>query len=836
MPTKAADEDPEITEEELARKKKEDAINSYFDNDPGGDRLLLSSATIRAMGRVPGMRPLGRAMLKAISAGSEFAKIHLVSRELDVLVRVYNLIDTPEAVVRSLGNRTAARTLETARGRAYQMANGLAATAQKHRANFGEGWQARMRQARQTGSLDALNPSERIVYNELVAALDAVMEARKKAGLPVVENFFPREALGGVLHRHANRAISRFEEVLVDHLKSRAELPKQLAKELGLANGANWAALTPEVQAALLPKLQEYAQARARTIVSSLSNGIVEDGAERVRIAGTRSSDAGARTLEDEIVNDPRLAEFYMDSPIEAAMSYLQFRAPRHLFNAQLSEQFGFTVTFDELLSAAARRFAANSSSLPPAVRQEATAAFNAIKEKYDYITGRTDYSSNLLESGLFRTSSAMVKSAFGSMWGLASATVEVPRSVMVSKMYGGTTLGGIRDLLYAIRNSGDLTAIEDLSHGIDQYTMAAHSAMGSSVGLSVGERLIAPWQRFWSVATGRETLMEGSAAYGRAAGTVITATEALGQTATRMGGMQAMSGVARIVADRQAKRWIVNNVSSMMKMSEELKKIGKVSEATPDSIRRFNEAADAAGIDRNLALRLNQHGMFEDVVVDNLAKALKDKKDVFSFRELRNSVDDRTMEAVMGFLTEAHNFSVPVSSFATTVASKDVYRRIAFMLTSYARSFALNVAFRSAATSTLGNTLSLFAFVAVGENLYQSLRSYALGKKSADEISREYERDPVGTFFRNSIKSPYLGAHTGVISGVFGKMTGQDIPVGGMGSGLFDPMIQMYSQAHSKLTGNEPLSDVAAQTIQNLSPGINAWYTRLMTRTALEN
>jgi len=429
-----------------------------------------------------------------------------------------------------------------------------------------------------------------------------------------------------------------------------------------------------------------------------------------------------------------------------------------------------------------------------------------------------------------------MVKAAFGSMWGLASATVEVPRSVMVSKMYGGTTLGGIRDLLYAIRNSGDLTAIEDISHGIDQYTMAAHSAMGSSVGLSVGERLIAPWQRFWSVATGRETLMEGSAAYGRVAGTVITATEALGQTATRMGGMQAMSGVARIVADRQAKRWIVKNVSSMMKMSEELKKIGKVSEATPDSIRRFNEAADAAGIDRDLALRLNQHGMFEDVVVDNLAKALKDKNDVFSFRELRNSVDDRTMEAVMGFLTEAHNFSVPVSSFATTVASKDVYRRIAFMLTSYARSFALNVAFRSAATSTLGNTLSLFAFVAVGENLYQSLRSYALGKKSADEISREYERDPAGTFFRNSIKSPYLGAHTGVISGVFGKMTGQDIPVGGMGSGLFDPMIQMYSQAHSKLTGNEPLSDIAAQTIQNLSPGINAWYTRLMTRTALEN
>ena len=205
-------------------------------------------------------------------------------------------------------------------------------------------------------------------------------------------------------------------------------------------------------------------------------------------------------------------------------------------------------------------------------------------------------------------------------------------------------------------------------------------------------------------------------------------------------------------------------------------------------------------------------------------------------FRQMRDGMNDEGMTALMNFMQEVHNFAVPVQTLATTVASGDVTTKAFYMLTSYARAMSLNVAFRSAATGNLANTLSLFAFMAVGENLYQSIRSYAMGKKSIEDIEQEYRDNPAQTFFKNALKTPYLGAHTGSITGVVGSMTGLDTPLGGQGQGLLDPTIQLFKSAQSKLFSNEPLDDKTVSIIQNLSPGINAWYTRLMTRTALEN
>ena len=826
---------PKEAEAKAAEEAKKAAIDSWLDS-AGGDRLLLSSAVINAAQRIPVLRPLGRAMFRAIGAGTQFARFHNVSRSLDVLVKVFNLIDSPEAVVKSLGSRGAGRTLESARTMSLDMANKINASYGRLRGQFDAGWQGRMREARSTGNLDALNPAEREMYNELVSAMDRIADARKAAGLPVIENFFPREARPGVLHRHSERAQRMFAEVIVDRMREADTLPAVIRERFGLSDRASFAALSPDLQEQVLRELQTEARIRAKAIVRQLSNGLVDDGAGGTRFARTRFSDVGNRSLEDGIVNDPRLAEFYIENPVEAANLYLQHRAPRHLFDANLSHMFGFPVSYRELMEAAQRRIV--DADLPIEVAQEAGNAFKALETRYRYLTGQVDYAeTSLLKSGFFRAGSALIKSTFGSMWGLAGAVTEVPRSVLVSQMYGGSMARGIGDLLYAIRNSNNLDAAEDIAHGIDQYTVAAHSGMGSNIGLTAGERLMAPWQRFWNVARGAESLMEGSQAYGRVAGSAIAGLEALGQSATRLGGLQAMSGVARVVADRQAKRWISSNLKRMRAMQKSLAAIGGVTEQTPEAIARFNRAADEAGIPRDLAIRLNNSGLLQKEVLDQLDNVLKGREgQVFMFRQMRDGMNDEGMTALMNFMQEVHNFAVPVQTLATTVASGDVTTKAFYMLTSYARAMSLNVAFRSAATGNLANTLSLFAFMAVGENLYQSIRSYAMGKKSIEDIEQEYRDNPAQAFFKNALKTPYLGAHTGSITGVVGSMTGLDTPLGGQGQGLLDPTIQLFKSAQSKLFSNEPLDDKTVSIIQNLSPGINAWYTRLMTRTALEN
>jgi hypothetical protein len=388
--------------------------------------------------------------------------------------------------------------------------------------------------------------------------------------------------------------------------------------------------------------------------------------------------------------------------------------------------------------------------------------------------------------------------------------------------------MSGIFDALHAIRHSGDLGLYEDIAHGVDQYVSHAHSSFGSSVGTSVSERFIAPWERFWHVATGREAATEGADAFGRVTGSAVAFAEAFGETGMRAGGMQYFSGIARVVADRQAKKFITRNLDGMERLARSFESVGAVSESTDAARARFKQLAQDAGIPWDVALQMNHAGLLTPDVVKNLKNGLVGQDGVFSLWTLRGRVDDKTMGAMLEFLTSAHNFHVPTSSLASSVEAGSAIEKMFYNLTSYSRAFATNVAFRTAANGRLSTIATTYAALMVGENIYQSVREIATGKTDSDTLEQRWNEDPTGYFLSRAVKTPWLGAHHTPVLSLVDAVTGG----GGQnmrGNNIFSPILQSGSQFSRMVFSDEKTGERDFKFMQSHTPLLNTWYSRLM-------
>jgi hypothetical protein len=428
-----------------------------------------------------------------------------------------------------------------------------------------------------------------------------------------------------------------------------------------------------------------------------------------------------------------------------------------------------------------------------------------------------------------FRTSTGIVRGSFGSMWGMAGVATEMTRAVTASRMYGGG-MRGIFDLLHALRNSNSLEAMEDIAHATDQYSSIAHSSFGSSVGTTMAQRFIAPWERVYHVALGRESVTNGGTAMSRGTGTAVALAEAYGETGMRLSGMQWASGVVRLTADRQAKRFITRNIDRMDRLATALEAIGAVSENTPQAREAFRNAAQKAGIPWDVALQMNHSGLLVPDVIRNLRNGLTGQEDVWSMGAMRGRVDDRTMSAVMDYLTAAHNQHVPTASLATSVESKDVYSKLVYNLTSYSRAFAMNVAFRSIANGSGMTALSTIAAVMIGENLYQSTRDVITGKKSVEDLESEWNENPAAYFMKNAIKSPWLGAHNATAVSVMDQISGGSAGASMRGNNAIAPIMQSYSQLNRLLFSDEKTGERDLKFLNTHTPLFNTWYSQLIT------
>lgn len=808
--------------------KSDKILAKLTGNGVRGERLLITNGVMNGMGRIPVLRGLGRAIFRLQTAGTGFGEIHNASRSLDLIVSAFNMLDRPEATVKSLGfNAGVQRTLQNFRDQGRIAINQVAAAYQ--RASNARQWTAasdlNVQRALDAGSAEGLNAGEAEVY-ELIRNGYRRTGERLNVSRPgtAMENYRAREGNPNAIMRNRQAAQDSFAEVYFERMTSGTPLDNELCDQLGIPRGSTWTSMSDANRAAFESAVRERARFLASQTVNRLSNGIVEEGVG-YRIAAQGASSRYARTLEDVVANDPRIRRWYIQSPIEEFKRYMEVRAPEIHFNAQLTEMVGEPCTFEDVLEAVGNQF---SRMTDETVKAEAAKVIQTLRSKWEYNVGRAQYTSSDLLDPSIRTSTGLVRGSFGSFWGLAGITTEVPRVVAAAKMYGGT-LRGVFDALSYVRRSGDIGLVEDIAHATDQYSSHAHSSFGTSIGTSTWERFTAPWERFFHVAAGREAVTTGGNEMGRTAGIATALAEAYGETGMRFGGMHYFSGMARFVADAQAKRFISRNIDRMVDLSERLRVIGSVSEQTPENIARFRQACTEAGIPYDVAIRMNHAGLLDPDVVSRLRNALTDTQERFDLRDVVNRMDDRSFGSLMDFLTDAHNFHVPTSSLASSVESRSAIDKMFYNLTSYARAFSLNVAFRSAANARLSTMMSTYAAVAIGENIYQSVRDVAMGRSSPEELEREWNEDPTKFFVKRAVKTPWLGAHSSLAMstleyGITGSSTSQL-----RGNNLFGPMVDLLNKTSKAIYADEKTGERDMSVIQTYTPLLNTWYTRLM-------
>lgn len=795
----------------------------------GGERLLITNALAMSMGRIPALRNLGRAILRAQAAGTGFHKIHGSHRFLDIMVSAFNMLDRPEALIKSLGeNQPVMRSFQAFRDRGKLAVNELAAAEVRARrlGHYTVESDLRLQTALDTGDTAGLNAGEREMYDVMRRHYDEVGANLEVTNPGTVRpNYRPRHANTSAMLARMNEAQGDFARAYSERMRSSGNaLPSTLADEFGVPRGTSWSALTPEQQATFATRLDTYANELAGESIASLTGGVVESGIG-YRRASSRSSSTAARTLEDEVANNPNIRRWYIQSAVEEHKLYMTIRAPEIYFNAQLSRTIGSPSRFDDVLDAL---YTHAASITDATIRQEFQKGVDVLRKKWDFHVGRAQYASSDLMDPALRVSTGLVRGSAGAFWGLAGLATEVPRSIMAARMYGGSIMEGLVDFFHAVYRANNIEYMQDIAHAVDQYTTHSHSSFGSSVGTTMSERFIAPWERVWHVATGSEAITTGGQAIGRIRGTAVAAAEAFGETGMRLGLMQYFSGVARIIADRQAKRFISRNISRMEDLAARLRALGPVSENTADARAAFRSACDAAGIGEDVAIHLNHAGMLNEEVLSQLRLGLQGQDEVFEMGLMRGRVNDRAMGATMDFLTAAHGYHVPTASLAQSVEVRSAQEKMFYNLTSYSRAFATNVAFRTAANGRIGTMASTFAAVAIGENIYQTVRDMALGKTNPDDISEQWGDNPVGYFMSKASKTPWLGAHNAM------AMAAVDYTLGINGNSLrgnniVGPMFDNYKKLSKMVFTDSETGERDYEFLHSMTPLYNTWYSRLM-------
>ena len=794
-----------------------------------GERLLITNAVAMAMGRIPALRGLGRALLRAQAAGTGFHKIHGSHRVLDMMVTAFNMLDRPEALIKSLGeNQPVMRTFQAFRDRGKLAVNELAAAEVRARraGHYTVDSDMRLQTALDSGDTTALNAGEREMYDVMRRHYDEV-----GANLEVTNpgtarpNYRPRHANTSAMLARMNEAQGDFARAYSERMRSSGNaLPNQLADEFGVPRGTSWTALTPAQQTSFATRLDEYANELAADSISNLTGGVVENGIG-YRRASNRAASTAARTLEDEVANNPNIRRWYIQSATEEHKLYMTIRAPEIYFNAQLSRALGTPSRFDDVLDALYTHATTITDS---SIRKEFQNGVDILKRKWDYHTGRAQYANSDLLDPALRVSTGLVRGSAGAFWGLAGLATEVPRSIAAARMYGGSIMDGIVDFMHALKRANNIEYMQDIAHAFDQYTTHSHSSFGSSIGTTMSERFIAPWERVWHVATGSEAVTSGGQALGRVRSTLVAAAEAYGETGMRLGLMQYFSGVARIIADRQAKRYISRNIGKMEDLAARLRALGPVTENTAQARAAFKQACDEAGIGEDVAIHLNHAGMLNEEVLSQLRIGLQGQDEVFEMGLMRGRVNDRAMGATMDFLTAAHGYHVPTASLAQSVEVRSAHEKMFYNLTSYSRAFATNVAFRTAANGRIGTMASTFAAVAIGENIYQTVRNIALGKETPEDISQQWGDNPVGYFMSKASKTPWLGAHNAM------AMAAVDYSLGINGNSLrgnniVGPMFDKYKQLSRMVFTDSETGERDYEFLQSTTPLYNTWYSRLM-------
>lgn len=808
------------------------AVNAHFESGTTGERLVFASGVAVQASRIPLLRGLGRGLFRIISVGTKFASVHTTSRACDTIVTVMNLLDKPEATVSALGRKGHLFSFQNFRDQGMAEVGGMTAHYRRLLPHLPQGWEQRVNAhmytidpAAREEIAGGMNAQELELAGLIRERLDVHSGHHARSlGRPVDESFIPRVGNAVAIRANLTGAQQQFTAVFTDHvLTDRMRLPEHISDILGVPHTTRWSGLSVDQQTAILPELGTTMNEMG-TRVSRAQGALAIDGEEGPRLASRGYRANLARTLSNETVNDPRLAPYYVQNPFDAFAWHAEHSAPMTRFNSQLTDVFGVPTNMEDVLTA----LEGVASRADPEVANEMTQAVRNIRSKWDVAAGRAQYHTDELLDPAFRVGAGIIRGGFGGFWGLAGLTMEIPRAIFSARTYSNGFGNGMRDILYAFRHAGDFEALSDIAHAVDQYKSLAHSASSSAYGLTVGQRFLAPWERFIRVAGGNEAIMQGTHSFGRVAGTAVGLAEALGDTATRAGGLQYFSGVARVLADRQGKRYISRNIPAMRRAADLLEGLGPIADQTPANIARFKAAMAEAGLPWDVALRMNHSGLLNKTVIDELEGAIAGGHAAFDIHRIRDRVSDRTFGSVSAFMTDVHNFHVPVQSFATSVHAKSVWDKLAYMLTSYSRAFSLNVGMRSMTNAGAATVLSTFGAVMVGENIYQSIRSVLLGREEVEDVIDRYTNNPAGEFLTNAAKSPWLGSQNAVAlhaaSSVMGTNLGQ-----GRGNGLISPAVQMYRGASKMIFANERTGERDFSAIKQYTPIVNSWWSHLL-------
>jgi len=231
----------EVKANERAEKQKRILEKLSSKSNPG-ERLVITNEILMRMGQVPILRGLGRAIFSLQTAGTGFADIHNSARVLDMMVTAFNMLDRPEALVKSLGfNDGAVRTMQNFRDRGRLAVNEL--TSAEVRARNAGHYRGRpdedqlLQDALDSGDTTGLNAGMLEMYQIMRRHYDEAGQrlAVSHGAGTVRPNYRPREPNSGAIMARMNEAQGNFRDAYAHRIMTSGEpIPDTVADAIGV--------------------------------------------------------------------------------------------------------------------------------------------------------------------------------------------------------------------------------------------------------------------------------------------------------------------------------------------------------------------------------------------------------------------------------------------------------------------------------------------------------------------------------------------------------------------------------------------------------------------------
>ena len=732
-----------------------------------------------------------RRLLTAGTGASEgiFSTVGSRSKEYEIFLSIANMIDNPLLIVRDFGGRsgTFLRSMHGIKADIMSRTATLVHRSETLAQGLTGDWNMRLRSALIRNDATGLGVIETELFRLHREFYDHFSDLMRRNGHDVPVGYCPSVHNVAWIDAHRTVAAERLSRAFARNYMNPTEALENRIVTHGGIDRSRYAAtatvgdLTPADAAIYRTATDAISNEDAVSSINRMAGGLEaslpndDTGLRRVNFRSMHTSSASVRRFEAELLTDPTLSDLWVHDLKGMANGYAESGGLRIAIDTQLSEAVGTPTTMSELLHHAAARVLPQIAALGGTDDGKALMAatrntFINLEEKIFHayhMSGVLKARNSARGDVLARGVTGITRASVGSMWGLQTTIVEIPKAIWFNAGKHGL-MRSISDARATIANSRHL--INDFGASLEglgsnhRAAMAGVDGTNGALNMTIAGRFVTPWKRAFGIASGNIADTAGTG--NRLIDGAVAGIEALADTNVRMGGLHYASYIARDIALKGANRQIYNLSKRMSALAAEMRALPIATRQTRENVTNLAKIAGRYDIDTFDLARMNKAGMFREDVAANIQAvigALNDPDELFEISRVRGLLSDASVGSAIDYMDEAAHLAVPTQRTSSAMTSRNINAasQISFMLTSYTRAFGTQNMLRMGAQTGGLSAIGGFGVLYAGEMFYQHAREIINGRETPEGVLQEWQDNPSKQMFKSAARIPWAGMYT---------------------------------------------------------------------------